>query len=51
MVRDRARTFARRRRQPVEHSMLLEDQKVKEQGAEALLDETVRDVNPRLFWD
>jgi predicted DNA-binding mobile mystery protein A len=51
MVRDRARTFARRRRQPVEHSMLLEDQKVKEQDAEALLDETVRDVNPRLFWD
>src|ERR1017187_1256120 len=27
-VRDRARTFARRRLQPVEHSMLLEDQKV-----------------------
>ncbi len=27
-VRDRARAFARRRRGPVEHSMLLEDQKV-----------------------
>jgi predicted DNA-binding mobile mystery protein A len=51
MVRDRARTFARRRRGPVEHSMLLEDQKVKEQDAEARLDEIVRDVNPRLFWD
>ncbi|HMD84102.1 MAG TPA: mobile mystery protein A [Terriglobia bacterium] len=51
MVRDRARTFARRRRGPVEHSMLLEDQKVKDQDAEARLDEIVRDVNPRLFWD
>src|SRR5271163_3346404 len=27
-LRDRARSFARRRRAPVEHSMLLEDQKV-----------------------
>jgi predicted DNA-binding mobile mystery protein A len=51
MVRDRARNFALRRREPVEHSMLLEDQKVKEQDTEARLDEIVRDVNPRLFWD
>jgi hypothetical protein len=51
MVRDRARTFARRRRGPVEHSMLLEDQKVNDQDADARLDEIVRDVNPRLFWD
>src|SRR5580765_7238565 len=28
MVRDRARAFMRKRRAPVEHSMLLEDQKV-----------------------
>ena len=28
MVRDRARAFARKRREAVEHSMLLEDQKV-----------------------
>ena len=51
IVRDRARTFARRRRGPVEHSMLLEDQKVNDQDADARLDEIVRDVNPRLFWD
>lgn len=51
MVRDRARTFARRRRGPVEHSMLLENQKVEDKDAEARLDEIVRDINPRLFWD
>ena len=51
IVRDRARTFARRRRGPVEHSMLLEDQKVKRKDAEARLDEIVRETNPRLFWD
>ena len=51
MVRDRARTFARRRLEPVEHSMLLEDQKVTAKDAEARLDETVRETNPRLFWD
>jgi predicted DNA-binding mobile mystery protein A len=52
-VRDRARAFARRRREPVEHSMLLEDQKVsaKVKGAEERLDEIVRETNPRLFWD
>lgn len=50
-VRDRARAFARRRRGPVEHSMLLEDQKVKEKDSEARLDEIVRETNPRLFWD
>ena len=51
IVRDRARTFARRRRGPIEHSMLLENQKVKDEDAEARLDEIVRDTNPRLFWD
>ena len=51
IVRDRARTFARRRLEPVEHSMLLEDQKVTAKDAEARLDETVREANPRLFWD
>jgi predicted DNA-binding mobile mystery protein A len=51
IVRDRARTFARRRRGPAEHSMLLEDQKVEDKDAEARLDEIVRDINPRLFWD
>ena len=51
MVSDRAREFARRRRGPVEHSMLLEDQKVNTKSSEARLDELVRETNPRLFWD
>jgi len=50
-LRDRARAFARRRRGPVEHSMLLEDQKVMAKDAEARLDEIMRETNPRLFWD
>jgi predicted DNA-binding mobile mystery protein A len=50
-LRDRARTFMRRRRQPVEHSMLLEDQKVRAKDSAARLDEIVRETNPRLFWD
>ncbi len=51
IIRDRARTFARRRREPVEHSMLLEDQKVKAKDGDASVDEIVRETNPRLFWD
>jgi predicted DNA-binding mobile mystery protein A len=51
IVRDRARLFARRRREPVEHSMLLEDQSVKAKDTEKRLDEIVRETNPRLFWD
>jgi predicted DNA-binding mobile mystery protein A len=51
IVHDRAGTFARRRREPVEHSMLLEDQKVTAKDAEARLDEIMRETNPRLFWD
>jgi predicted DNA-binding mobile mystery protein A len=51
IVRDRARTFARQRLGPVEHSMLLEDQKVTAKDADARLDEIVRETNPRLFWD
>ena len=50
-VRDRARAFVRRRRAPVEHSMVLEDQKVKGKDAEARLDDILRETNPRLFWD
>ena len=54
-LRDRARAFARRRRGPVEHSMLLEDQEVKARAkakdTEDRLDEIVRETNPRLFWD
>lgn len=51
ILRDRARAFARRRRAPIEHSMLLEDQKVMAKDAEARLEEIVRETNPRFFWD
>jgi predicted DNA-binding mobile mystery protein A len=51
IVRDSARAFMRRRRGPIEHSMLLEDQKVTGKDAETVLDEIVRETNPRLFWD
>jgi predicted DNA-binding mobile mystery protein A len=50
-VRDRAREFVRRRRAPVEHSMVLEDQTVKGKDSEARLDEILHETNPRLFWD
>jgi predicted DNA-binding mobile mystery protein A len=52
-VRERARDFLRRRQEAVEHTMLLEDQQVKgnPQDVEALIDEIVRETNPRLFWD
>ena len=50
-VRGRARAFLRGRRAPVEHSMLLEGQGVREKDSETRLDEIVRDSNPRLFWD
>jgi predicted DNA-binding mobile mystery protein A len=51
VVRDRARTFLRRRREPIEHTMLLENQKVAQTNIEMKLDELMRETNPRLFWD
>ena len=51
MVRDRARLFTRNRRRHVEHTMLLEDQPVRAKHSEAILDEVIRETNPRLFWD
>lgn len=50
MMRERARLFIRRRRAPVEHSMLLEDQKVSG-DADVNLDKVIRETNPSLFWD
>lgn len=50
-VRARARAFMHRRRGPIEHSMVLEDQKVEGNDAEARLDEIVRETSPRRFWD
>jgi predicted DNA-binding mobile mystery protein A len=51
IVRDRARILLRRRRAPVEHSMLLEDQAVPAKHSEARLDEFVRETNPSRLWD
>jgi predicted DNA-binding mobile mystery protein A len=51
IVRDRARTFARRRRTPIEHSMLLEGQQTADKAINYQLDEIIRETNPRLFWD
>lgn len=50
-VRERARMFARRRLEPIEHSMILEDQKVPRRDTEAVLDEILRETNPHRFWD
>jgi predicted DNA-binding mobile mystery protein A len=52
MVRDRARMFVRRRLEPVERSMLLENQRVpSKKASKARLDEVIRETNPRLFWE
>ena len=51
VVRDRARILLRRRRAPVEYSMLLEDQAVSAQDSKARLDEFVRETNPSRLWD
>jgi hypothetical protein len=51
MVRDRALAFTRKRREQVEHSMLLEDQKVTTKDAEGRLDEIVRETKSSLFWE
>ncbi len=50
-VRDRARLFARRRLEPIEHSMALEDQKVARKESEAVIDEMLRETSPRRFWE
>lgn len=50
-VRERARLFARRRLEPIEHSMALEDQKVARKESEAVIDEILRETDPRRFWD
>jgi predicted DNA-binding mobile mystery protein A len=50
IIREKARAFAHRRFEPIEHSMLLEDQKVAGQSPDRF-DEILRETNPRLFWD
>jgi len=50
-IRERARRFASRRHEPVEHSMTLEDQKVARKDTEALIDQIVGETHPRKFWE
>jgi predicted DNA-binding mobile mystery protein A len=50
-VRARARNFIRRRLAPVEHSMLLEDQKVQGKAEEERVDEVLRETSPSKFWE
>jgi predicted DNA-binding mobile mystery protein A len=50
-VRARARNFIRRRRAPVEHSMLLEDQKVQGKAEQERIDEVMRETSPSRFWE
>ena len=50
-VRARARNFIRRRRAPVEHSMLLEDQKVQGKAEEERIGEVLRETSPSKFWE
>ncbi len=53
MVRERAREVLRRRRAPIEHSMLLEDQAVnaaKGNLEENEIDEFLRETRPSRLW-
>ncbi|WP_110168917.1 mobile mystery protein A [Luteitalea pratensis] len=50
-VRERARALLLRRRQPVEHTMLLEDQRVEDSITDAEVEDAIRDTSPRVFWD
>lgn len=51
MVRVRARALLRQRRQPIEHSMLLEDQDVAEPLSDRQVEDVIRETSPRRFWD
>ena len=50
-VRARARALLRQRRQPIEHSMLLEDQDVAEPLSDKQVEDVIRETSPRRFWD
>jgi predicted DNA-binding mobile mystery protein A len=50
-VRERARALLRRRRQVVEHTMLLEDQQVSDRITEAHVEDVLRSTSPRLLWE
>lgn len=50
-VRARARSFIRRRLAPIEHSMLLEDQKAPGKAEEKRIDEVLRETSPSKLWE
>ncbi len=50
-VRARALSLLRRRRQPIEHSMLLEDQDVAKPISDRQVEDMIRETSPRRFWD
>ena len=50
-IRERARALLRRRRRPIEHTMLLEDQDAAGPVTERQIDDIIRETSPRRFWD
>ena len=50
-IRARARSLLLRRRGPIEHTMLLEDQGVPGAVTERQIDDLIRETSPRRFWD
>ncbi len=50
-IHDRAELFLRLRREPIEHSMMLEDQNVVRKDTDALVRQVLRETSPRHFWD
>ena len=50
-IRARALALLRRRRRPIEHTMLLEAQDVAGPDTERQIDDIIRETSPRRFWD
>ena len=50
-IRARALSLLRRRRRPIEHTMLLEAQDVGGPVTERQVDDIIRETSPRRFWD
>ena len=50
-IHARARALLRRRRSPIEHTMLLEAQDVAGPDTERQIDDIIRETSPRRFWD
>jgi predicted DNA-binding mobile mystery protein A len=50
-IRARALSLLRRRRRPIEHTMLLEAQDVGGPITERQIDDIIRETSPRRFWD